>query len=153
MTPRRALRTSHALVAFALAALPLAGCGKELGRIPLRGEGNAAASVNVEAGTKLSLWTSLDVEFTGDLDARYEVELYEAGKLADKTTCDPFDVSVKMGAKEVTLNDHHSVSWSGKMRCGLTAKGKGLAEVRAKLVFAKKPPSLTVKDMSLVIKQ
>lgn len=119
----------------------------------MRGEGAATTSVNVEAGTKLSLWTALDVEYTGDLDARYEVELHESGKLSDKTTCDPFDVSVKMGAKQVTLNDHHSVSWSGKMRCDLTAKSKGPAEVRAKLVFARKPPSLTVKDMSLVIKQ
>jgi hypothetical protein len=140
---------------FALAALFLAGCGKELGRIPLRGDDSAATSVNVQQGTNLSLWTSLDVDLLEgeELVARYEVELYESGQLTGRTTCDPLDVSVKTGAKEVTVGSRRSLAWSGKMRCELVAKSKGLAHVRAKLVFEKRPSSLSVRDMALVIKR
>jgi hypothetical protein len=141
------------LLSVALLAGCIAGCGKEIARIPMHGEDSAATSVTVQQGTKLGLWTSLDADFNGEFVARYEIELYESGQLTGKTTCDPLDVSTKIGARELNLNGQRSVSWQGKMRCELVAKSKGTLHLRAKLVFVKKPASLTIRDISLVVKQ
>lgn len=131
----------------------LVACGKEIGRIPLRDEGQGEASVQATAGQKLALWTALDVKLEGELVARYDVELVQDGAVVSKAQCDPFDVNVKTGSREISIGDNRSVSWSGKMRCELTPTKSGPATVRAKLTFPKRPAVLTIKDMSLVVKQ
>ena len=149
----RSLTTLVALLAATVATSLLVGCGKEVGRIPLRAEGQGEASVQATAGKELALWTALDVKMKGDIVARYDVELVQDGAVVAKAQCDPFDVNVKTGSKEITMGDDRSVSWSGKMRCGLTPAKTGPAIVRAKLSIPQRPATLTVKDMSLVIKE
>lgn len=134
-------------------AISLAGCGKEVGRIALRGEGQGETNIQATAGKKLALWTSLDVKYTGELVARYEVELVEGGTVSGKASCDPFDVNVKTSARETNFNGDRSVSWQGKMKCELTPSKSGPAVVRAKVTFAKRPAALTVTDLSLVVKE
>jgi len=121
--------------------------------MPMRAEGQAETTVQATAGKKLALWTALDVKFKGVLVARYDVELVEGGVVVDKAQCDPLNVSTKIGSKEVTINDDRSLSWSGKMRCELAPTKNGPVTVRAKLVFLQRPATLTVNDMSLVIKE
>jgi hypothetical protein len=134
-------------------SVSLLGCGKEVGRIPMKAEGGGATSVHVTAGKKLALWTSLDVKYSGAFGARYDVELQEGGATTAKTTCDPFDVNVKTSSKVINIGSDHSISYNGKMRCELVPTKTGAATVRATLAFAGKPASVDVKDMSLVIKQ
>lgn len=147
-------RTQAALPPAILAlVLALTGCGKEVGRIALRGEGQGETTIQATAGKKLALWTSLDVKYTGDLVARYEVELVEGTTVVGKTSCDPLDVNVKTSSRETNFNGDRSVSWQGKMKCELTPTKNGPAVVRAKVAFAKRPAALTVTDLSLVVKE
>jgi hypothetical protein len=134
-------------------AFTLVACGKETGRVPMKAPGTAETTVNVTAGKKLALWTSLDMKYSGGFDAHYEVELVEGGATTAKTTCDPFDVNVKTSSKEININGNHSISYNGKMRCELVPTKTGAATVRATLAFGGKAAGVDVKDMSLVIKE
>jgi hypothetical protein len=137
----------------AVAGLSLAACGKEIGRIPLHDEGQGETVIQVKAGKKLALWTALDVKYTGHLAARYDVELVQDGAVVGKVLCDPFDVNVKTSSVEKNIGDDHSISWNGKMKCELTPAKTGPATVRAKLSIAPRPPSLSIRDISLAIRE
>ena len=50
------------------------------------------------------------------------------------------------------MGSHHTASYRGKMQCSLTAPSAGTFTVHAKLRYGTKPSSLTVKDISLLIK-
>jgi len=130
----------------------LGGCGKEIGRVPFTAEGAQETKVHVEAGRPLALWTSLNVEYDGDLEAAYDVELRQGDSIIGAARCNPFDISLKTGATEVRLGAKQSIKYSGKMRCTLSPTASGEATLRAKLDFPAKPASLTVKDLSLVVK-
>lgn len=56
-------------------------------------------------------------------------------------------------SKEVSIGSDRSLSWSGKMRCELMPTKTGPAIVRARLSFPSRPPSLAVRDISLVLKE
>ena len=144
------MKRSASMVALAFA---LVSCGKEIGRIPMSGAGAAETKITVKSGERLALWTSLDLSFTGSLEARYEVDLVQGGTTVSQAKCDPLDVSTKIGSKEVEINAHYSASYSGKMRCEVVATKDGEATVRARLIFANAPADLAIKDISLVIKQ
>jgi hypothetical protein len=140
-------------LAVVIVALSLVACGKEIGRIPLHDEGQGETAVQVTGGKPIALWTSLDVKYTGGFAARYDVELVQDGAVVGKALCNPFDVSTKISSRQTNFGDDHSVSWQGKMRCEVTPTKSGPATVRAKLAFGQRPPKLTVKDISLVVKE
>ncbi len=129
----------------------LAGCGKEVGRIPFTGDGSGATSVAV-GGKGLALWTDLDVAYTGDLGASYEVEMLQGGKVVGTATCNPLDVSAKIKSMETSINGKHTRRYGGKMRCSADIPA-GATEVKATLSIAPKPPVLTITKMDLVLKE
>jgi hypothetical protein len=137
----------------AFAALSLVACGKEIGRIALHDEGQGETVVQATAGKKLALWTVLDVKYTGHLAARYDVELLQDGAVVGKVLCDPFDVNVKTSSIEKNIGDDHSISWNGKMKCDLTPTKTGPATVRARLSIAPRPATLSIRDISLAVRE
>jgi hypothetical protein len=136
-----------------LAAL-LASCGKEVGRIAMTGEGEGDATVTLKAGEPLALWTALDVTWDGAWMPTYEVELRDSsGKAVGTTKCDPLDPSTRMSSVITNVGSHHTRSYAGKMKCELQATSAGTYTVHAKLGYGPtKPTSLSVKDISLVLK-
>jgi hypothetical protein len=131
----------------------LIGCGKEIARIPMTGEAEGDASVTASAGQKLALWTQLDAEYDGAWSPSYAVELRDAsGKAVASATCDPLTPTTRIKSVQVHVGAHHTISYSGKMQCELTAPSAGTFTVHAKLAYGAKPATLTVKDISLVVK-
>jgi hypothetical protein len=134
-----------------LSCFALAGCGKEVGRIPLTGDGSGTTSVAV--GSKgLALWTDLDIAYTGNLGATYEVEMLQSGKVVGTASCNPFDVSTKIKSVETSINGKHTMRYGGKMRCSADVPA-GATEVKATLTIAPKPAVLTITKMDLVLKE
>lgn len=130
------------------------GCGSEVARVPLAGEGAGEAALTIaEAGEELALWTALDVKYTGDLSASYHVELVQGGKVVAETRCNPLDVSVKVASVVTNIGADHSRSYSGKMRCALVAPAAGPATLRARLEVGQRPSKLAITDISLVVKR
>jgi hypothetical protein len=141
-------------VSFLAPLVLLLGCGKEIGRIPLTGEGSGDAAVTVKSGEELTLWTHLDASWDGTFSPIYEVELRDvSGKAVATTTCNPMNCAVRTGSVETQVGSHHTKRYSGKMRCELTAPSSGSYTVHARLALGAKPAGLSVKDMSLVIKK
>jgi hypothetical protein len=135
-------------------ALSLVGCGKEIGRIPFHEEGTGAASLQLDAGKKLAIWTSLDVKYSGAFGAVYDVELVQDGNVVSKGSCDAINgINVSTNKREVHLGNSHTVKYNGKMACEIAAPKAGQATLRAKLRFVPKPADLTVNDVSLVVKE
>jgi hypothetical protein len=139
-----------------IAVVGLAACGKEIGRVPLRADGSGQTEIQVKAGQKLALWTSLDIKYHGggyDFDAVYDIDLVQGGASVGKALCNPLDVSVKMNSKEVNILQDRSVKYQGKMRCEITAAKDGPATLKVSLHIRKTPPDLSVTDASLVVKE
>jgi hypothetical protein len=136
-----------------LAAL-LAACGKEVGRIPMTGEGEGDTSVTVKADQPLALWTTLDVTWDGAWAPAYEVELRDSsGKAVATTKCDPLDPTTRTSSVITNMGSHHTRSYAGKMKCELVPPAAGTYTVHGKLTYGgTKPTSLAVKDISLVLK-
>jgi hypothetical protein len=133
--------------------LVLGGCGKEIGRIPLHDQGAGETTVQATAGKPLALWTSLDVKYTGQLAAHYEVEALQGGTTVARTQCNPLDVSTKLSSKRIDVGNDHTVSWQGKMHCEVALAKGGATVVRAKLIIDQRPPGLAIRDASLVVKE
>ena len=134
-------------------ALTVVACGKEIGRVPLRDQGAGETTVEATQGKPLALWTSLDVKYTGAFAAHYDIEMLQGGALVGKTQCNPLDVSTRLSSKQTTFGDDHAMSWQGKMRCEIALAKGGPTTVRAKLIIDRRPASLAIKDISLVVKE
>ncbi len=141
-------------VAMIAACVAIVGCGKEVGRIALTGEGDGDSTVTLAAGDKLALWTSLDVAWTGSWDAQYAVALRDSsGASIASATCDPLVAPTKMSSVITNIGAHHTASYQGKMDCSLAAPSSGTFTVHTKLTYTAKPADLKVKDISLVLKK
>jgi hypothetical protein len=132
--------------------LCLAGCGKELARIPLQQQ-DATGSVQlaVEGGQPLALWTDLDVEWEGNFAIVYNIDLVDpSGAVVESVTCNPHNVSVRLHSVRTT----NSLRYQGKMTdCTLTPKISGSHTIRARVTVSTQPRKLTLRDISLVIKK
>jgi hypothetical protein len=138
---------------FVIALALVGGCGKEIGRVGLSGEGEGDTTVTVGANQQLALWTSLDASWDGTWAPSYVVELRDSsGKAVATTTCDPLTPTTRIKSIETHVGSRWTKSYSGKMQCDLVAPSAGTYTVHAKLGYATKPASLTVRDIGLVVK-
>jgi hypothetical protein len=118
-----------ALLAVVLCAV--ACTGTEKGRVRFEGSRTAEESISLSQGT-VRFWTDLDAEFDGDPKLTYDIELIQSGASVGHTTCDALnDVNTKVMSKEVTLGNHRSVSYQGKMSCSMDLPTNGMTTVRA----------------------
>lgn len=143
----------RALGLIGLGALAVAACGKEVGRIPLRDQGAGETTVQATDGKALSLWTSLDVKYSGTFAAHYDIDMLQGGAIVGKARCNPLDVSTRLSSTQTSLGDDHSMAWQGKMRCEIALPKGGATTVRARLIIDQRPPGLAIKDISVVVKE
>jgi hypothetical protein len=133
--------------------LALAACGKEAGRVPFAAEGTATATVTLAQG-EVAFWTDIDVEYKGAAEARYQIELVQAGTVVAQAECNPLGaINVKMSWVETNIGDSHSRSGRGKMKCSVEVAKAGPTVVRARLVVPQKPATFELKKADLVLKQ
>ncbi len=150
------MRTAHKTVSVAIlsiAALSLAACGKELGRVPFASEGAREATVNLNAG-EVAFWTDLDVEYQGEAALEYRVDLLQGGASIGTAICNPLGhLPVKSGWVETNIGSNHSRRGNGKMECSTKIAKGGPTTVKATLALKQKPQTITLKKADLVVKQ
>jgi len=143
----------HRAALVAIALLTLAGCGKEVGRIPFTSEGTSRATLELEAG-EIAFWTSLDIQYQGSPALEYRIDLCQSGHLVATAVCDPLGPkSVKAMWSEIQNGDTHSQSGSGKMNCSAKLPSAGPTSIEASLVFTTPPTALALTKADLVIRQ
>jgi hypothetical protein len=121
--------------------------------VPFSAEGAQTTTATLAAGD-VSFWTDIDVEYTGDASLVYAIDLVQNGASVAKATCNPLgQMSAKIGWLEADLGSAHSRKGSGKMACAAKLARGGPTTVNAKLAFAQKPESATLRKADLVVKQ
>ncbi len=137
-----------------LSLLALAGCGKEIGRIPFTGSGSGSATLTLQAGD-VDFWTDIDASYEGSASALYHVTLEQGGVGVGAATCYPLgQINVKTTWTETNLGSSHSRSGMGKMPCSLKLAKAGPTFVKVSFnASANKPATVTIKKADLVVKQ
>jgi hypothetical protein len=140
------------LLVIAAAGL-MAGCGKEAGRTPFAAEGEQTATMELKAG-EVALWTDIDLEWEGDGNLSYKVELVQNGTTVASAMCNPLgNLPVKSSWVSTDIGSKHSRRGNGKMPCDTKLAVGGPTTVKSTLAWGRKPASVTMKKADLVVKQ
>ena len=136
-----------------LALAALAGCGKEMGRVPFAGEGTQSTSATLKAGN-VDFWTHIDLSYEGSGALVYDVTVTQGGSTVATAVCDPLArLNVRTMWTETNVGSSHTRHGMGKMACSVTLPSGGATDVRATLVWRVKPTTASMKRADLVIKQ
>jgi hypothetical protein len=136
-----------------LAAVTIAGCGKEVGRVPFSAEGSKTSVAQLTTGD-VAFWTDLDIKYEGDAALEYRVDLLQDGSSVASAVCDPLGpLSVKELWSESRWGASRSESGMGKMACSAHLPKGGATTVQASLTFAVRPAALTLAKADLILKQ
>lgn len=131
----------------------LSACGKEIGRVPFTTDGSGTTSATLKAG-EVAFWTDIDIEWSGDATVHYDVELQQGGTTVATAKCDPLgNLPAKTSWVETNIGDKHSRRGNGKMTCSANVPSGGATTANVKLVFDKKPATLTLKKADLALRQ
>jgi hypothetical protein len=121
--------------------------------VPFTLPGTGTVSMPLSAG-EVSFWTDIDLEYTGDADLAYAVELDQGGTKVATATCNPLGrLHVKEMWTETNLGSSHTRRGMGKMDCSVTVPSGGATTVKATLAFGRKPATQTLRKADLVVKQ
>lgn len=144
---------SGTCVAFLVLGVLVAGCGKEVGRVPFSGPGSAARRMTLGAG-KVSFWTNLDIHYKGDVDMVYKVALVQRGKTVAAATCDPLGhLDIRIGWVQTDIGASHSRRGTGRMECSARVPTAGPTVVKATLAFLGRPAKVDLEKADLIVKQ
>lgn len=105
-------------------SLVLTGCdamlGKEVGRLQinqLSSEGNLVVketTLDLKKDDEIAIWSDMDIEYEGDVDLRFRVEILKNGEKMGGFEIDPTKKNITTGEVKTTLMDKTSWSFSGK---------------------------------------
>lgn len=136
-----------------LTLVAIAGCSKEMGRVPFAGEGTQSTSVTLKAG-EVDFWTDIDLSYEGSGALAYDVTLAQGGKTVATASCDPLArLNVRTMWTETNVGSSHTRHGMGKMACSVTLPSGGATDVRATLAWRAKPTTAALKKGDLVVKQ
>jgi hypothetical protein len=70
-------------------------------------------------GKPMAVWTDLDIEYRGAVDARYRLTFTGEDGTVTELVCDPFEVGEKLDPREVEIDGLTKVSYLAPMGCVL----------------------------------
>ena len=146
------METRTLLLATSFVVL-LAGCGKEVGRVPFTAAGKASATFPLTAGN-VDFWTDIAIEYEGEASLQYLIALEQGGAKIGTAICNPLGhISVKTTWIQNDINASHARRGSGKMACSTKLAAGGPTTVQVTLALGGKPTSLVLTKADLVVKQ
>ena len=149
----------HFLALAFAGTLLLSGCGitgEEIGRLNLYASPDPSGNytqqsidLNVEADTKVWLWSQVDMKWKGNMGLFYEVEIVQDSAVVQQFMIDPHDKDVTLNAVELSTGNSHSAKFTGRntfvrfaeagtytMRCRLLSDGNPTYEIKkADIIF------------------
>jgi len=135
-----------------VSVLGLAACGQEVGRVSCE-QGTAKTSeFEIEGAKPAAFWTDLDVEYDGNPEMYYEIEVELDGEVVAERTCHALDVNTKINSVTSDMGNHHTRRWQGKMKCE-PFELEDTATVKITSIFDVKGEGAAVSGCDLVVKQ
>lgn len=126
--------------------LLLVSCtGKEVARVPVtpvaEGESEnfqSSEPVPLKKGEKVSYWTELGLEYSGDLQLQYTIDVTKDGESISKMNYDPTQKSVTIGESNVTIGGHTKWKFTGRFG-SFTAPADGNYTFNVMLIHSDNP--------------
>ncbi len=138
---------------FLAAVSFLAGCGKEVARVPFSSVGSSSAATTLAAG-EVAFWTDLDVAYDGTATLDYDIALVQGGLPVAKAACAALGPkSISVGWFDFQRGSGHLQRGKGKMLCSATLPKAGPTTVEAALAFGTRPTRAAITRADLVLRQ
>jgi hypothetical protein len=154
------MKLHHLLFTFAFISI-LVSCdslsSKEVARIPVNTISNIknpdwkTTSLDLKAGEKLWFWTDMDIEYSGNLELIYQIQLIKNTDTLGYIEFHPFDKKITLGEMKTTLLGKTKWSFKGSMDF-LKIKESGKYTFRA-ILASSQNESLKLNKADLVLKK
>lgn len=111
----------------------------------------SSGSAELEKGDKVVIWSEMDLEYEGEVQLRFILDIYKDQKKYDQIEIDPFDSDIK--TNELKSSYNYNTKWSFRAKnTSLQIKEDGNYTFKTILVGAENP-TLKVNKADLVLKK
>lgn len=148
------------LFAFIGIGLLLSACGgltgEELARLPITELSNEElkfkeASLDLVKGDEIGCWTDMDIEFEGELELSYGIEVYRDGEMLNVYQMDAFSPNITLMESKVQVGN--SVDWSYLGKIGSIAIEEDGNYTFKAVLQSSYYPTLKIERADLVLKK
>ena len=95
------------------------------------GNPSQVITIDVSKGDSLSIWNSIDIEYSDDFDLQYTLDMQLNSKAGVTKTIDGTKPSIKMMSKNISINGNCHTSWqTGKILSGITISEDGILKIK-----------------------
>lgn len=101
-----------------MAAILLSRCSIRKMEVLISEEGEYRQTYR-HRGEPMAVWTDLDIEFRGEVAARYRLTFTGEDGMVTEVVCDPFEVGEKLDPREVVIDGLTKMSYLAPMDCEL----------------------------------
>ncbi len=115
------LTVTTSLLLIVLTANCDALIGEEVARLPINKISTSdedltlkKASLDLVAGEKIAFWSEMDMEYEGEIELRFRVEIIKDGEYYSNLEIDPTDKNITLGEFKAKVMDKTDWSFTGK---------------------------------------
>ena len=155
---KKLIPTTLFLITLAILSSCDALTGTEVGRLAINevstNDSNLIikeASLDLLKDESISIWSDMDMEYEGDVEFRFRMEILKDGVTYGNLEIDPTDKNVTIGGMKTEIMGKTDWSFTGRNK-SLTIEEDGHYTFRA-LLAASDNPSLNLKKAELVLKK
>ena len=147
------------LLAFLLCMSPACNLitGEEIARIPVNRvstEDNYVieeASVELKKDDQIAIWSEMDMEYEGEIELRFRIEVLKDGEEFGGMEVDPTDKNITIGEVRTEIMAKTTWEFSGK-NSEITIEEDGNYTFKV-LLASSENPSLNIKKAEIVLKK
>ncbi|NMM49768.1 hypothetical protein [Marinigracilibium pacificum] len=131
--------------------------GKEIGRLKINKVSNENVLFTKEKsfqfveGEEIAFWSDLDIEYTGDVQLRFKIQMLKDGQELSVLEVNPFDKKITIGEVKTSINEDTKWSFIGKNK-SLVVKESGNYTFKGLLITSENP-TLKINKAEIVIKK
>ncbi len=155
------MKTTHLAWVTGLATILLASCsaifGEEIARIPINEVSShdnmimKEVSVELTKDEEIAIWSDMDIEYEGNVELRFKLEIFKDGKLHGQLELDPTEKHVSVNEVKTSINGKTDWRFEGK-NTKLRVEEDANYTFKGMLV-ASDNPTLVVNKAEIVLKR
>ena len=145
------------LIVALFAVMILAGCGEEIGRIPVNrvippgSPDTPEITLELTEGDDIGIWSDMDMEYVGNVDMQFVLEVFFEGESEGVMQYDPREKNISMMESKTTIGGETNWSYSGK-NTSMQVKSTGAYTFKANFI-ANPSQNLKLEQAEVVFKK
>ncbi|SFN42923.1 hypothetical protein SAMN04487989_101374 [Bizionia echini] len=156
------MRKLTSVFTFALLFNLIFGCssltGEEIARLPINqltiSDDNLIskeATLSLKKGEEIAVWSEMDIEYEGNVDLRFQIEVSKNGENIGVLEIDPTDKNITIGELKSSINNKTSWSFTGK-NSEITIEDNGEYTFKG-ILIASENPTLKIDKAEIILKK